>query len=129
MAPFETERTTCKAGSAAGHDEDLDHLSQSSTTILLFPAPIRVSQTRIVYFDEALMANDADLMGRLGLTQYFAEPLLDIPYIRLTGNNTGIRRDVPSRRCCRIQPPSRVKKGIFRRIPLGIPMDPFESPI
>lgn len=40
---------------------------------------------RIVYFDEALTADDADIMARLGMGQYFAEPLLDIPVVKLTG--------------------------------------------
>lgn len=45
-------------------------------------------KVRIVYFDESLTADDADIMAKLGLGQYFAEPLINIPVIKLTGTST-----------------------------------------
>lgn len=38
-----------------------------------------------MYFDEALTADDPAVMTSLGLGQYFAAPLLNIPVIKLTG--------------------------------------------
>lgn len=38
-----------------------------------------------MYFDEALTADDPEVMGRLGLGQYFAAPLDNIPRVQLTG--------------------------------------------
>lgn len=63
-------------------------------------------QVRIVYFDEALTADDVSVMSRLGFSQYFAEPLLDIPHIKLSGEGTGWaaplvgRRSTTSRSVC-----------------------------
>lgn len=55
-------------------------------------------QARIVYFDEALIANNAEVMSNFGLSQYFAEPLLDIPHIKITGEAGRIREGALA--CC-----------------------------
>lgn len=64
-------------------------------------------QVRIVYFDEALIANDDTAMSDLGLSQYFAEPLVDIPLIKITGEAGGKRGDA----CRHLSPPLRPTFG------------------
>lgn len=47
----------------------------------------RTFRVRIVYFNAAETANDAEVNSRLGISQDFAEPLVSAPFIALTGED------------------------------------------